>query len=385
MKKRTFCIALAVLMVFAFSACGGNGNSSSSGGNEGADVAGEEATTDDAHPDWIEMNLTAATFLPEGNPTNACFTNLQAKLDKYMPGKITMDVYYASTLLNEADMYDGVLAGTADIGIVGIALNVSRFPVSQLFNYPGFSFKGSGVAAEAHWNWIQAEKPAEYDDIVVLMTQATGPMALVTKDKVAKNEDVAGRQYRAVGIVGETVAAWGGTPVTIEDSEVYEAMRSGLLQGSYSFYGGSAKTKLDEVAEYVMLSPLSNMAFIFGMNKERFAEMPADQQDAFMLAAVETMEDYTWWFNEENLTTDSDVVAFSKKMKHTIIGPDDPEFAGFYDKGKVVQDAYVKSLDEQGLDGTGQLAIMQAFVDEANAKITWEEYLDFYAPLTYAD
>jgi TRAP-type C4-dicarboxylate transport system substrate-binding protein len=302
-----------------------------------------------------------------------------------MPGKITIDVYYASTLLNEADMYDGILSGTADIGIVSISRNVSRFPLTQLFCYPGFAFNGSGVAAEAHWNWIQSEKPAEYDDIVVLMTQATGPMALVTKDKVAKVEDVAGKQYRADGVVGETVSAWGGVPVTIEDSETYESLRSGLLQGSYSFYGGSAKNKLDEVAEYVMISPLTNMAFIFGMNKERFAEMPIDQQEAFMQAAVETMEQYTWWFAEENWVTDSDVVAFAKKMKHVLIGPDDPAFAGFNDKGKVLQAEYVKKLDEQGLDGTGQLEIIRKFVEEANAKVTWDEYLAYYPPLTYAD
>ena len=215
MKKKILVVILALAMVVALAACNsGGGGSATTPSDTAAPPAASPA--DDEHPDWISMNLVVATFLPEGNPTNGCFSALQAKLDKYMPGKMTMDVYYAGTLLNDADTYDGILGGTCDIGIVNTALFTSRMPYTQLFSYPGIAFNGSGCAAEAHWNWIQQEKPAEYDNIVVLMTQATGPMALVTKDPVKTVEDVAGKQYRADGVIGETVGAWGGIPVSLD-------------------------------------------------------------------------------------------------------------------------------------------------------------------------
>jgi len=206
MKKRILVVIMAFVMVLALAACsgGGNGGSSASsdpGAGASAGDTGEPAT--DEHPDWIEMDIIAATFLPEGNPTNEAFAALQAKLDKYMPGKITIDVNYAGTLLNEQDTYDGLLSGTADMGIVSVARNVSRFPLMQLFDYPGMAYNGSGAAAEAYWNWLQDEKPAEYDDIQVIMTQATGPMTLVSTDPVRTPADVKGKQYRADGVVGQ--------------------------------------------------------------------------------------------------------------------------------------------------------------------------------------
>ncbi|MDR3364750.1 MAG: TRAP transporter substrate-binding protein DctP [Clostridiales Family XIII bacterium] len=387
MKKRIFAIALALAMALAFTACGGG---SGSGGDAGstpapaADPAPADPATDE-HPDWIEMDIIASTFLPEGNPTNESYAALQAKLDKYMPGKINIDVNYAGTLLSEQDTYDGLLSGTADMGIVSVARNVARFPLTQLFDYPGMAYNGSGAAAEAYWNWLQAEKPAEYNDIQVIMTQATGPMALVSTAPVKEPGDVKGKQYRADGVVGETVAAWGGIPVTIDDSETYESIRSGLLQGSYSFYGGSAMNKLDEVATDVMLSPLTNMSFFFGMNKDRFNEMPQSQQDVFMQAALEASQEYTWWFNEQNLKSNPVIVAFSKQMKHTLIPPGTPEWESFNDAGLVIRDAYVKSLDEQGLDGTGAIAKIEKYAADANAKYSWDEWLAYFPPLTMAD
>ena len=144
--KKIVSLALAAAMGFAIV-------SSTAGYSAWAD---EDATTTESssavddeiiepQDDWVKMDLIFATYLTETNPMQANIVSLQNHLDELMPGYITIETYANNTLLKGADIFDGIINGTCDIGVVQPDYTPARFPLSAIFSYPGIVYNSAEV------------------------------------------------------------------------------------------------------------------------------------------------------------------------------------------------------------------------------------------------
>ena len=125
--------------------------------------ADEDATTEassaaddeiiEPQDDWVKMDLIFATYLTETNPMQANIVSLQNHLDELMPGYITIETYANNTLLKGADIFDGVINGTCDIGVVQPDYTPARFPLSAIFSYPGIVYNSAEVATRVYHEW----------------------------------------------------------------------------------------------------------------------------------------------------------------------------------------------------------------------------------------
>jgi TRAP-type C4-dicarboxylate transport system substrate-binding protein len=393
MRKRILGVALILAMLAMLAACGNSGNSQ--GGSTGSGTDGTDAAstitgsgTDGADTsDWIDLELSYATYLPENNPNSSQILALQDELDIVMPGKVNITIYASNSLLAQNDIYDGILSGTADIGLVDMGSVPERFPLTQIWIYPGLQFNTSEVASRAYMEWINTEKPAEYDDVVVIGVTGSGPLALLTQKPVHSIEDVQGLQIRCSSVAARTVEAWGAVPVSIPLSEVYEGLRSGLLDGSYNYAADFAKNKFYEVGKYQMICSLSQNCYMIAMNKERFASMPKSQQEAFTLAAQAAFDNVISMFQTWTTTAggetwpgmddeDPDLIASYNKLETYFLDPGTAEYEGFFNAGEGLQEAYVKGLDEKGLPGSETLEKILALEKKWNADFSWQDYKD---------
>jgi TRAP-type C4-dicarboxylate transport system substrate-binding protein len=383
--KRVFSFVICLIMIATLAACGSSTQESST---EASATPGSQTTmpeestaaqdTQDDQSDWVTLNLKYACYLPDGNPTNTTFTLLQEKLDEYMPGKITIDMYCGGTLYGQSDTYDGVLSGGCDIGYIDLGTVATRFPLTQIFVYPGIGFNSSKVAAQVMLDWINTTQPAEYQDTVLLGTQASGPLTLCSTRKVTTLADMQGLQVRSGNVLARTIEAWGGTPVTMDTSEVYEGLRSGLIDGYFSFFSACSILNLDEIVDYNLITNLSSQSFIYVMNKDTFNKMPESQQEVFQQAVMDVWEEYTCVYVEQLYQSDERCIEYYNNTETTFLDPGTPEYEEFKAAGEKLMDGYIAQLDEQGLDGTGNLEVIRELADKYNQETSWEEYKSYF-------
>jgi TRAP-type C4-dicarboxylate transport system substrate-binding protein len=326
--------------------------------------------------DWIKLDLSYATYLSPMDPQRIIITRLQENLDKYMPGKVKITIYAGGTLLAQSDIYDGILAGTADMGFVDLGVVANRFPLSQIFTYPSIVFNAPIVASQAMQEWVESTKPAEYDNVVFLQSQGNGAPCFFTKQKISKLSDLKGKQIRATSVLAKTVETFGAVPVTMETSEVYEAMRSGLVDGMYNNFGAAAFLNLEEVGGFALITPLGSISYAHVMNKDVFNSMPKSQQEAFMRANNEAFVENLLWQENTYLTERTRTCA----GKVDLVFLEGAPLEEFKKACASLLDDYVKKLDTQGLDGTGQMKKIQEIADKYNAEFSWENYKSYYPP-----
>ncbi|MCR5388228.1 MAG: TRAP transporter substrate-binding protein DctP [Lachnospiraceae bacterium] len=394
--KKLIAIALTAAMTLSLAACGGNAAPASSAPADNAAPAAEapaaEAPADNAEApaadaaaadedviapqdDWVKMNLVFATYLTETNPMQANIVSLQNHLDELMPGYITIETYANNTLLKGADIYDGILNGTCDIGVVQPDYTPARFPLTAIFSYPGVVYNGAEVATRVFHEWGRTSGADELKDIVFMMGVGSGPYCIFTKNKITSMADLKGKQIRAGAINASMIEDYGATPVTMDISEVYEAMRSGLIEGLYTNYGACAYQNLEDVGYYALVTPLNSNPSFFAMNKDRFNEMPESQQKMFMRACDLAFEDTTATYQDAGLMGDRVVEFASKTDCYFLEGDMLAEFQAANDHlmGELVAD-----LDSKGLPGTETLEMAKALADKYNSIMTWEDYKACY-------
>lgn len=385
MKKRLLVLALTLAMILTLAACSSGGSESAAGSTGGdstpaSDTTASSVSTGDTgdQNDWVKLNLSYASHLTENNPYQQNIAYLQDELNELMPGLITITSYYNGTLLAPPDVFDGILQGSCDIGYVQIDYLPNRLPICQMFGYPGIVYNGSSVATQVFQDFVKEWQPAELSDVVFLLGQCSGPCCFFTTTPVDSLDDLKGMQLRAGSTLAKTVEAYGAVPVTLDISECYEAMRNSLINGVYTMYGACAYANLEEVGKYALIDPLSNNPYMLAMNKEVFNSMPASQQEAFMEAVDDTFQNVTTSYQEDGLMVDR-VIEFASKVHTSFLEGD--MLQQFQAASSHIMSDYVKQMDDQGLDGTGALALVEKLADKYNSQFTLDDYIACYPPL----
>lgn len=230
--------------------------------------------------DTIELKL--AHFFPGTHPAE---TRLVAQwkeaISKATNGKVIITSYPGETLLKAPDIYDGVVKNVADMGLSCFSYTRGRFPVLEAFELPGIVYKNSKVASKVAWEGIKELNPKEVQDTKLMMVLATGPGDLFTKKPVASLADLKGLEVRATGISAKTLKLLGAIPVGMAQSEAYEALSKGIVQGNLSPVEVLKGWRHAEVTTHLTKTPfLYNTLFFITMNLEKWNALPADIKDA---------------------------------------------------------------------------------------------------------
>jgi len=71
-------------------------------------------------------------------PTFPCvqMERWKVEVEKRTGGKVAVQTFPGSTLLNPKNMFEGVVSGTADIGCLAMSYQPGRFPVSEAIDQP---------------------------------------------------------------------------------------------------------------------------------------------------------------------------------------------------------------------------------------------------------
>ena len=337
-------LVLAVVMVFSFAAC---------------------SPAEETEEKPIELKL--AHFFPGTHPAETVFVQGWADaISEKTGGRIIITSYPGGTLLQAPDTYNGVVEGVADIGLSCFSYTRGRFPVLEAFELPGIYYKNSKVASKVAWEGIQELNPQEVQDTKLLMVIATGPGDLFTKEPVSSLEDLEGMEIRATGLSAKTIEALGATPVGMPQSDTYEALQKGIVEGNLSPVEVLKGWKHAEVTSYITKTPfLYNTLFFVTMNQNSWDAIPADLQQIVLDTTAEFYEEVgigLWDMqNEQGIKFAVD------EQGMEVIELSDEEAAAWMDKVMSVQDEFSANLEKLGIDSDA-LQVAKDLADKYNAE-----------------
>ncbi len=351
--KKVFLFSILLLgLIVVLAGCGGQ---SEKGAN--ADKA-----------ETIKLNL--AHFWPATHEMETkIIKGYIEEIDKATNGRVKITSFPAGTLVPAAETYDGVVKGVVDMGLSVYAYNRGRFPVVETFLLPGIEWNNSEAATEALMEGIEKFDPEELKDTHQMFSFAAGPGDLFTKKAIRTLADIKGLQLGATaGLRADAVGLLGASPVVQPMPEWYESLSKGIMQGGVAPLETFKGFRLGEVTgDYITLTPfLYNQAFFLTMNNEKWNSLPADVQQAI----TEVNEKYVKevmapWFNSIDKGGLDDAKA---KKKVEVITLSDAEKANWLAKLKPLEDQYIKTLNEKGLNGADIVKGVKELAEKYNAQ-----------------
>lgn len=314
--------------------------------------------------DVIQLDL--AHFFPGTHPAETEFVQgWISAIDEATEGRVQITSYPGGTLLPAADTYNGVVEGIADIGLSCFAYTRGRFPVLEAFELPGVVYNNSKVASKVAWDGIQQLNPQEIQDTKLLMVIATGPGDLFTTMPIRSLADLQGMEIRATGLSAKTIETLGGTPVGMPQSEAYEALSKGVVQGNLSPVEVLKGWNHAEVTDYVTRTPfLYNTLFFVAMNQSAWDQIPEDLQDAVLEATAAFYEEVGIGLWDRQNETAIQWAVDEQDMK--IIQLTDEEKALWIEQVMPMQQAFAEGLQSQGIEDD-VLSVVNQLADQYNA------------------
>jgi TRAP-type C4-dicarboxylate transport system substrate-binding protein len=357
MWKKAMMILFALVISTMAVACGGGGSAPGE-----STSAGNDAVAEEGGDNLPQLRLSLANYLPAGNPSEEYVVN--PLIEGLKAGNMEVEYFPGATLLEGDQILDGVINGTADMGIVAVAYTVGRFPISFMFEYPA-EYVSAKAASYTMRDAIEQLQPAELSDVKILFPFCSGPGAFLSKVPIRSFDDMKGLQIRANAIQAEAMQAVGAVPATLTMGETYDALRSGIVDAFVGLQDAGYTFKLYEVAQNMTFYPFCNIAFYVVMSNDTYNALTDEQKQIVDDVSARVFEESASGY--QGLTGQLTIDAVLENGGE-IITLDEEEIAKFKEATGGLLDAYAAGLDADGLNGSEAKELIFKLADENNAK-----------------
>ncbi len=216
--KKLLALALAIVMCFAMlTACSNsqsddNPGTSDPGGSQSGNNSGSQGGDADSQP--IKVELSYASYLPEGTPMTSLYQKLMDETNAILGGDyLTITPYASGTLAGSTDMMDSLESGICDIGLVQVSTAMDRFPVIAIAQQPGILYESGMAVTAAQYDFIREYEPAaaELGSNTMLLTMGTGYGAIYSNEPIHGLSDLANKQIRSTATTVDVIRGHSAT------------------------------------------------------------------------------------------------------------------------------------------------------------------------------
>ena len=268
--------------------------------------------------------LTFSIFFPPTHGQTKAAMDWAKEIEKRTGNKVQVDIFAGGTLTKAPQCYSGTVKGISDLGFSLFAYTRGRFPVMAAVDLP-MGYPNGKVASRVAQEFAKAFKPKELSDVKLLYLHAHGPGLLHTKKPVKKLEDLKGMKIRATGLSAKIVKALGGVPVAMPQGGTYEALKKGVVEGTFGPMEVLKGWKQAEVIKYTTecYSIGYTTTFFVVMNLDKWNALPADIKKIF----DEVSDKYTDVHGNVWDSTDQEGRKYTLSLGNEIISLSDEESA----------------------------------------------------------
>ena len=287
--------------------------------------------------------LTFSIFFPPTHGQTKAAMAWAKEIEQRTDNKVQISVFAGGTLTKAPQCYSGTVKGISDLGFSLFAYTRGRFPVMAAVDLP-MGYPNGKVASRVAQEFAKTFKPKELSDVKVLYLHAHGPGLLHTKKPVKKLEDIKGMKIRATGLSAKIVKALGGVPVAMPQGGTYEALKKGVVEGTFGPMEVLKGWKQAEVIKYTTedYSVGYTTTFFVVMNLDKWNALPADIKKIF----DEVSDKYTDVHGKVWDSTDQEGRKYTQSLGNKIISLSDEESARWRKAAEPVINDYIANTPD---------------------------------------
>ncbi|MEM9436508.1 MAG: TRAP transporter substrate-binding protein [Pseudomonadota bacterium] len=288
------------------------------------------------------------------------------KIEADSNGRIKVELYPAMQLGGKATaQYDLIRDGVIDGGWVIPGYQPGRFPEAEAMELPFMTTKSGEEASKAAWIFTQKHLMDDFRDVHVIAAHMHGRGLVHKKGAgIAAVEDFDGLKLRGPSRPATLLLEkLGANPVGMPVPAFPEALAKGVVDGGVITWEMSPSLKLDELTDshtdVAGDRSLYNLYFIWAMNKDSYAALPADLRavidaNSGLMASA--------WAGRAHDTGDVTGREAMTAAGNEIAEIDPAETARIAALGEEVIADWIEEMTAKGLDG-------QMLVDDARAAV----------------
>lgn len=293
------------------------------------------------------ITLTYANFPPATTFPCIQMERWAREVEKRTGGKVKVQTFPGGTLLPAKNIFDGVMAGTADIGNFAMSYQPGRFPVSEAIDLP-IGFTSATAASLALYDLVQKYNPKEFEKVKIVTLFTCPPADFMTKTPVKSLADLKGMELRTSGTGTEVLKRIGATPVGMPQSEAPEAIQKGIVKGNVSSMEILKDFNFAAYLPYATEANLFVVTFAVVMNKDKWNTLPADVKKVIDDMGREQAE-WTGKYVDNHV---QEALKWSKeKYNHQVFKLTKTDMDEIARLTKPMIDEYIKKVNGMGLSG----------------------------------
>lgn len=218
-----------------------------------------------------------------------------AEVEKVTQGRVRIE-FLPKMVGTVTAQYDVVFDGLADMSVTIPGYTPGRFPAIELGELP-LIVDDSRIGSSAFYRFYEKHlAPLNmFKGVHVLSIYTTSAGHIFTvKQPIARLSDLRGLKLRSpLPGATPTITAMGAVPVTKPVSELYEALSTGVLDGSLSQTAQAKDFKLADVTRHITKVPggLYNSVLVLAINEGKWKTIAPADQKAIMKISGEAMSD----------------------------------------------------------------------------------------------
>ncbi|WP_240374024.1 TRAP transporter substrate-binding protein DctP [Bacillus piscicola] len=293
-KRKGMLFVFGIVCIFVLAACGG--------GNTGEK---EEATAETASDTEETFTFKVAGQYPEDHPNTQALKKFKETVEQESNGAITLDLYPAAQLGDYTLVYEEIMRGTIDMGLISIPTDFDERLAINWVNYLAESYDvARDVYAPDSFFYQTNEKLNEEAGVKYLGFHVEGFGGIGAMEALEKPTEPGvdkGIQLRVPPIEMYKVTAedLGFRTVSIPYAELYQAMQTGVADG---WAGGPPVANYHDVGDlithYYQYNDFFEMVPML-MNMDKWESIGEENQQIIQDAA-QTMMEESFNIAEEN-------------------------------------------------------------------------------------
>lgn len=302
------------------------------------------------------VTLTYSTFFPATHTHTLLAVEWGKEIEKRTNGAVKITMFPGATLTPPNQAYDGVVKGISDIAMSVFSYTAGRFPMMEVIDMP-LGYKNALQSTRLCNVFYNKFQPKELDAVQVMYLHGHGPGILHTKKPVHKLEDLKGMKIRCTGTTAKLVNHLGGAPVAMPQTETYDALQKGVVEGVMNPFEALKGWKIAEVIKSTTVNSGSaySMAFFVVMNKQKWNALPKETQAIIQKVNEEWIEKTGQAWD----TIDKGGVEFTKSKGNQIITLSKQEDERWAKLAQPILGEYVQAMKGKGLPGDEALKFCQ--------------------------
>ncbi|OWU83030.1 hypothetical protein ATO6_20580 [Oceanicola sp. 22II-s10i] len=228
------------------------------------------------------LTLRFSTIVPNRGTSGADLNWIADQIKERSNGDLDVEIFWGGALAAPADTARAVGDGLADMGTVVTSYTpglLDLYEVGNLLIGPSNPW----VAQQAAY-----ELATENEDVVKQFTDRglhyvtnlnAGLIQLICREPINSVEDLKGLKIRTGGPYTEVLSRMGATTIAIPQSEVYQALDTGVVDCNQIYHIAVDSFRQYEVAKHVITLEFGMvMAYAIFMNNDLWNEMTDEQR-----------------------------------------------------------------------------------------------------------